>query len=109
MYNVSILFLDGEKMEDILKQILSEVQSVKTEVQSVKTEIQSVKTEIQSMKSEIQLIKSDISELKEGQQKLEVGQQEIKNELTYIWGDIKKLDSRLSNQEQETFMLKRVK
>lgn len=36
-------------------------------------------------------------------------QKEIKTELKYMWEGIKKLDSRLSMQEEETFMLKRIK
>ena len=37
------------------------------------------------------------------------GQQEIKSQLKFIWEDIKKLDNRLSKQEEETAYLKRLK
>lgn len=40
---------------------------------------------------------------------LEKGQQEIKSELKYIWEDIKKIDARLTKQEEETALLKRLK
>jgi predicted nuclease with TOPRIM domain len=40
---------------------------------------------------------------------LEKGQQEIKSELKYIWEDIKKIDARLTKQEEETAFLKRLK
>jgi hypothetical protein len=51
-----------------------------------------------------------------GQRNLEKGQQDIKNQLKYMWEDIRKLDNRLINiedrmdkQEQETAYLKRLK
>ena len=51
-----------------------------------------------------------------GQRKIEEGQQDIKNQLKYMWEDIRKLDNRLINiedrmdkQEQETAFLKRLK
>lgn len=51
-----------------------------------------------------------------GQRNLEKGQQDIKNQLKYMWEDIRKLDNRLINiedrmdkQEQETAFLKRLK
>ncbi|WP_134220295.1 hypothetical protein [Pelotomaculum sp. FP] len=47
--------------------------------------------------------------LEQGQKALEQGQAEIKNELKYIWADIKKIDSQLSNQEEEVVILKRLK
>lgn len=68
-------------MEQILKQILEKLNSMET----------------------------DIKELKAGQAKLEQGQQEIKSVLKFMWDDIKKLDNRLSQQEDEVFTLKRVK
>jgi len=47
--------------------------------------------------------------LVKGQAALEKGQIEIKNELKFIWDDIKKIDNRLSAQEEEVVILKRLK
>lgn len=68
-------------MEEILKQILFEIKDIKES--QVKTN--------------------------ERLEKLEEGQEEIKKELHFMWEDIKILDKRLSKQEEETFMLKRIK
>ncbi|SHJ99584.1 hypothetical protein [Paramaledivibacter caminithermalis] len=80
--------------------------------------------------NELKTIKSDISDLKTGQSKLEKGmtnlekgqakleksvanlekgQQEIKKEISFMWEDIKRLDNRLTKQEQQTYLLKRLK
>ncbi|TEB06161.1 hypothetical protein Psch_03205 [Pelotomaculum schinkii] len=66
---------------------------------------QSVKSLEQGQKGLDQSVKS----LEQGQKALEQGQAEIKNELKYIWADIKKIDSRLSTQEEEVVILKRLK
>jgi exonuclease VII small subunit len=69
------------------------------------------------------LVLDKLSKLEEGQIKLEEGQanietglknlrqgqQEIRRELQYVWDDIKRLDKRLTQQEEETFILKRMK
>jgi len=47
-------------------------------------------------------MEGDIKDLKQGQQ-------DIRKELRYIWDDIKKLDERLTGQEEEVVILKRLK
>lgn len=50
-----------------------------------------------------------VKAVEQGQKVLEQGQVEIKNELKYIWADIRKIDSRLSTQEEEVGIIKRLK
>jgi chromosome segregation ATPase len=49
-------------MEEMLKQILTELQNVKSEMSSMKSEMNSMKSEINSMKSEINSMKSEMNE-----------------------------------------------
>lgn len=56
-----------------------------------------------------ELVLQQLRILTEGQAKLEAGQKAIRNELKYVWEDIKKIDNRLSAQEEETYMLKQMK
>jgi chromosome segregation ATPase len=51
-----------EIMEEMLKQILTELQNVKSEMSSMKSEMNSMKSEINSMKSEINSMKSEMNE-----------------------------------------------
>lgn len=55
------------------------------------------------------IVLEQLKMLTDGQKTLEQGQKEIKNELKYMWDDIKKIDSRLSSQEEEVVILKRLK
>lgn len=64
----------------------------------------------------MRIVLDKLSNLEEGQTsleqnfvKLEEGQEEIKKELKYIWDDIKRIDQRLSQQENEIIYLKRVR
>lgn len=51
--------------EQMLKEILTEVKSMKTDMQSMKTDMQSMKTEIQSMKTDMLSMKTDISTIQQ--------------------------------------------
>ncbi|RIW28660.1 hypothetical protein D3H55_21020 [Bacillus salacetis] len=78
-------------MEDILKQILSElkviktdvgglkadVNSMKTDVGGLKTDVNSMKTDVGGLKTDVNSLKSDVGELKVGQARLEGGQQRL--------------------------------
>lgn len=75
-------------MEEILKQILSELSSLK------------------EGQSRLELGQEQLGQ---GQKRLEKGQDDIRSELHYIWDDIKKIDARLTKQEEETYVLKRMK
>ncbi len=47
--------------EQMLKEILTEVKSMKTDMQSMKTDMQSMKTEIQTMKTDISTIQQTMA------------------------------------------------
>jgi len=47
---------------------------------------------------ELNSLKQGQDRLEAGQKGLEKGQREIKSELKYIWDDIKKIDARLTKQ-----------
>ncbi|MDK2920150.1 MAG: hypothetical protein PWQ37_2883 [Candidatus Petromonas sp.] len=82
-------------MEQMLKQILNEIKTIKTDISELK-------------QGQAKLEQGQ-ARLEANQAKLEAGQQDIRRELNYIWSDIKRLDTRLSQQEQETYVLKRMK
>lgn len=75
-------------MEKILEKILAELQSLHDG--QVRMEAMQ-----QKQGQDIAVLRNDVSE--------------IKNELKYVWEDIKKLDSRLSAQDEELVILKRLK
>lgn len=54
-------------------------------------------------------IETDVQHLVFGQDRMQKDIDGIKNELSYVWGDIKKIDNRLSAQEEEVVILKRLK
>jgi len=56
----------------------------------------------ESLIQKIELMQSDIQELKEGQT-------EIKTELRGVWDDILRLDKRLTAQDEELVLMKRLK
>ena len=58
---------------------------------------------------QLRILTEGQAKLEAGQAKLEAGQKAIRNELKYVWEDIKKIDNRLSAQEEETYMLKQMK
>jgi uncharacterized protein YoxC len=65
---------------------------------------------------QLQALQSQVSGLSEGQKFLKQGQQAlqddvtaIKSQLRYVWEDIKRIDKRLSNQEEEVVILKQLK
>lgn len=75
-------------MEKVLSQILTELQSLNQRASNIKN--------IQKKQGQdITAIKKDTKD--------------IKNELSYVWDDIKKLDSRLFTQGEELVNLKRLK
>lgn len=75
-------------MEKVLSQILTELQSLNQRASNIKN--------IQKKQGQdITAIKKDTKD--------------IKNELSYVWDDIKKLDSRLFTQGEELVILKRLK
>lgn len=75
-------------MEKVLSQILTELQSLNQRASNIEN--------IQKKQGQdITAIKKDTKD--------------IKNELSYVWDDIKKLDSRLFTQGEELVILKRLK
>ena len=89
-------------MEEILKQILSELNSLKegqTKIEQGQEQL------VQGQKQ----LEQGQKRLEQGQKRLEQGQEDIRSELRYIWDDIKKIDARLTKQEEETNFLKRMK
>lgn len=54
-------------------------------------------------------LQKDVQALKSGQDKLQKDVTGTRNELGYVWDDIKKIDARLSTQEEELVILKRFK
>lgn len=75
-------------MEKVLSQILTELQSLNQRASNIEN--------IQKKQGQdITAIKKDTKD--------------IKNELSYVWDDIKKLDSRLFTQGEELVNLKRLK
>jgi predicted nuclease with TOPRIM domain len=61
------------------------------------------------LESRLTSVEDRIISLEKGQQELFDGQKKIENQLDHIWKDIKKLDDRISRQEEETALLKRLK
>lgn len=61
------------------------------------------------MEEILKQILGELGSLKEGQQKLEKGQVEIKTQLEHVWEDIRRIDKRLTKQEDETYLLTRMK
>ncbi|MCM8710494.1 hypothetical protein M2651_05575 [Clostridium sp. SYSU_GA19001] len=89
-------------MEQILKQILEKLNSMETDIK----ELKAGQAKLEKGQAKLE---AGQAKLEAGQAKLEKGQQEIKAELKFMWDDIKKLDNRLSAQENEVFTLKRIK
>ncbi|MGI6648334.1 MAG: hypothetical protein ACOX5W_04520 [Bacillota bacterium] len=56
-----------------------------------------------------ELVLQQLQTLAEGQKLLQADVTSIKNELRYVWEDIKRIDKRLSTQEEEVVILKRLK
>jgi uncharacterized phage infection (PIP) family protein YhgE len=89
-------------MEDILKQILEKLESLEQGQQEIRADIA-------DLKAGQAKLEAGQAKLEAGQRKLEQGQREIRKELKFIWEDIKKIDNRLTIQEQETLKLKGLK
>lgn len=53
-------------------------------------------------------LEGDVKDIRPDIKQIEFNVNSIKNELPYIGENIKRIDSRLLKQEQETFLLKRV-
>lgn len=58
-------------MEDLLKQILSEIQSMKSDIHRMDSRIETMDSRIESMDSRIETLSADVTHLKEGQHRLE--------------------------------------
>jgi len=82
-------------VEEVLKQILNKLESLEQGQQEIRADVAD--------------LKAGQAKLEAGQKKLEQGQREIRKELKFIWEDIKKIDNRLTIQEQETLKLKGLK
>lgn len=90
-------------MEEMLKQILGELKDIKENQSETNERL----TKLEKGQAKLE---EGQAKLEANQAKLEKGQQTIRNELNYMWSDIKRLDTRLSQQEHETtFVLKRLK
>ena len=65
-------------MEEILKQIVSELQLLRQDMSTVKQDVGSLKQDVSSLKQDMSAVKQDVSSLMEGQQRLEQDMQEVK-------------------------------
>ena len=112
--------MDNEQFQVlVLEQLKMLTQSVKELEQGQNTLVQSVSAVEEGQKSLVQNVKlleygqkelaQSIEKLDEGVGRLEQGQRDIRNEFKYAWQDIRKIDSRLSTQEEEVVILKRQK
>jgi exonuclease VII small subunit len=126
--------MDNEQFQVlVLEQLKMLTQSVKELEQGQNTLVQSVSALEEGQKSLEQSVSSleegqknleqnvklleygqkelaqSIEKLDEGVGRLEQGQRDIRNEFKYAWQDIRKIDSRLSTQEEEVVILKRQK
>lgn len=64
---------------------------------------------VSNLSSDVSGLKEDVSGLKEDVSGLKEGQKEIKTELRGIWDDILRLDKRLSAQDEELVIMRRLK
>ena len=51
-------------MEEILKQILSELSDIKTDIKGLKDDVSSLKADVSSLKTDVSILKTDVIELK---------------------------------------------
>lgn len=82
-------------MEQILKQILSELQGLRDGQARIETIVIKQGEEIAGLRADVNKLKQDV--------------REIKTELRYVWEDIKKIDNRLSAHDEELMLLRRLK
>lgn len=91
-------------MEDTLKLILEEVQSLKADVQGVKEDVQSVKADVQSVKDDVQSVKEDVQSVKDDVQKVKDDVQDLKKEVSKNTTNIKSLELTLENTTNVNIM-----
>ena len=78
-------------MEELMRQVLSELKDLKTGMDSrfdkVDSKLEKVESRLDNIESDVKLLKKDTKE--------------IKHNINYIWEDIKRMDDRLVDQEKK--------
>ncbi len=86
-------------MEEILKQILSEIKGMNTDIQDVKTEIKDMKTHIQDMKSQVSENTQMLKSLQHSVEVQKAVQDKMSFDIAEIKGDIKGIRNDLNTVE----------
>ena len=91
------------KMEDLLKQLLvgqnklvESVGNIEKKLVEHDEQFEILRADVKSLKAEQREMKEGISNIKENQQEMQEDISQIKTTVGYIWGDIGKLDKRVS-------------
>ncbi|MBE0466174.1 MAG: hypothetical protein IBX71_02985 [Candidatus Desulforudis sp.] len=79
--------------------------SIEKTLQQILDELKSQREELKSQGQRLERVGKGQEELRQGQRRLEKGQEEMRTELRFIWDDIRKIDKRLSVQEETTRVL----
>lgn len=98
--------MDNEKFQDLVLQQLQVLTYGQKELQK---DVQFLQKDVLILKDGQEKLRKDVEILKSGQEKLQKDVTGIKKELGYVWDDIKKIDVRLSGQEEELVILKQLK
>jgi len=84
------------------EKILKILEALSADIAGLKEGQSSMQADIAGLKKGQSSMQSDIASLK-------TGQEEIKTELRAVWDDIKRLDKRLTAQDEELVLMKRLK
>ncbi|SFM14521.1 hypothetical protein [Pelosinus propionicus] len=83
--------------EELLREILTEIKSVKIDVSTLKDDVSALKSDVSTLKSDVSTLKSDVSTLKSDVSTLKIDVSTLKSDVSTLKIDVSTLKSDVSD------------